>query len=105
VRYDDRVANGPKRMEALASGKIDAIFDEALSTWETKALNSGMCFLPFDDPPLESWRLWISPRAITRMQCSKLDHDVTSLDFSGWLVSRATTFPMKSCERFCHALR
>ena len=43
VRYDDRVANGPKRMEALASGKIDAIFDEALSTWGNEALNSGMC--------------------------------------------------------------
>src|SRR5262245_40794515 len=53
VRYDDRVANGPKRMEALASGKIDAIFDEALSTWGNKALDSGMRFLTLDDPLLE----------------------------------------------------
>ncbi len=105
VRYDDRVANGPKRMEALASGKIDAIFDEALSTWGNEALNSGMCFLPLDDPLLERLDALGFRRApITRMQCSKLDHDVTSLDFSGWLVFTRDDVSHEIVRAFCHAL-
>ena len=105
VRYDDRVANGPKRMEALASGKIDAIFDEALSTWGNEALNSGMCFLPLDDPLLERLDALGFRRApITRMQCSKLDHDVTSLDFSGWLVFTRDDVSHEIVGAFCHAL-
>src|SRR6266498_1796737 len=105
VRYDDRVANGPKRMEALASGRIDAIFDEALSTWGNEALNSGMRFLPLDDPLLERLdAMGFRRAAITRMQCSKLDQDVTSLDFSGWMVFTRDDISHEIVRAFCHAL-
>lgn len=105
VRYDDRVANGPKRMEALASGSIDAIFDEALSTWGNEALNSGMRFLPIDDSLLERLEaMGFRRAAVTKMQCSKLDQDVTTLDFSGWMVFTRADVSDEVVRAFCHAL-
>jgi TRAP-type uncharacterized transport system substrate-binding protein len=105
VRYDDRVANGPKRMEALATGRIDAIFDEALSTWGNEALNSGMRFLPLDDSLLEKLEaMGFRRAAVTRMQCSKLDQEVTTLDFSGWMVFTRADVSDEVVRAFCHAL-
>lgn len=105
VRYDDRVANGPKRMEALANGSIDAIFDEALSTWGNQALNAGMRFLPLEDPLLERLEaMGFRRAAITKRQCSKLEQNVTTLDFSGWMVFTRVDVANEVVRAFCHAL-
>jgi TRAP-type uncharacterized transport system substrate-binding protein len=105
VRYDDRMANGPKRRDALANGRIDAIFDEALNTWGNEALDSGMRFLPIDEPVLERLdAMGFRRAAITKMQCSKVEQDVTTLDFSGWLVFTRAEVSDQVVRAFCQAL-
>src|SRR5262245_20753148 len=105
VRYGDGMADGTKRMEALASGKIDAIFDEALATWGNQALYSGMRFLTLDDPLLDRLdALGFRRATITRRQSSNLDRDVTSLDFSGWMVFTREDVADEVVLAFCQAL-
>ena len=105
VRYDDRVANGPKRMEALASGKIDAIFDEALSTWGNEALNSGMRFLPLDDPLLERLEAWdFAARPSPGCNVPSWIKTLQRLDFSGWMVFTRDDVSDEVVRAFCHAL-
>ncbi len=105
VRYDDRVANGPKRMEALASGRIDAIFDEAVVLWGDQALEAGMRFLSLDGPLLEKLEAMGFRRAtITKKQCPGLNQEISSLDFSGWMVFTRADVPDEVVRAFCRAL-
>jgi TRAP-type uncharacterized transport system substrate-binding protein len=105
VRYDDRVANGPRRMEALASGQIDAISDEAVGLWGDQALEADMRFLSLDEPLLEKLEAMGFRRAtMTKRQCSKLEDDVLTLDFSGWLVFTRADVPDEVVRAFCRGL-
>ena len=105
IRYDDRMANGPVRMNALANGAIDAIFDEAVGTWGNEALAAGMRFLSFAERPLQKLEAMGFRRAtITKSQCSRLNRDVVSLDFSGWMVFTRADVPDEVVRAFCHAL-
>lgn len=105
IRYDDRVANGPIRMKALANGAIDAVFDEAVGTWGNEALAAGMRFLFCAEPLLQKLEAMGFRRAtITKSQCSRLNRDVVSLDFSGWMVFTRADVADEVVRAFCHAL-
>jgi TRAP-type uncharacterized transport system substrate-binding protein len=105
VRYDDRIPHGPNRMQALNEGKIDAIFDEAVGVWGDLALDAGMRFLSLEEPLLKKLEAMGFRRAtITQSQCSRLDREVTSLDFSGWMVFTRADVTDQVVRGFCHAL-
>jgi TRAP-type uncharacterized transport system substrate-binding protein len=105
VRYDDRVANGPERMEALANGQIDAIFDEAVALWGDRALAAGMRFLSLDEPLLKKLeRMGFRRATITSEQCAGLNHDISSIDFSGWMVFTRAGVADEVVRAFCRAL-
>ena len=105
VRYDDRVANGPERMDALARGRIDAVFDEAVGLWGDRALAAGMRFLSLDEPLLEKLEAMGFRRAtITEAQCPGLNQNVSSLDFSGWMVFTRADVADEVVRAFCRAL-
>ena len=87
VRYDPGLPYAPRRINAVESGEIDAIFDEAVNAWGDMALDLNMRFLPLEEPILKKLEAIGYRRApITKAAASKIPNDVMSLDFSGWAV-------------------
>ena len=79
------------RIDAIRSGKANAVFDEGVKSWGPLALQSGMRFLSIDDAVLRKMEKIGFPRAmLTREHYPQMDGDIRTVDFSGW------TF-------FCHA--
>jgi TRAP-type uncharacterized transport system substrate-binding protein len=79
------------RMEAIRSGKANAVFDEGIKSWGATALESGMRFLAVDDAVLRKMeRIGFPSTTLTREHYAGMDRDIRTVDFSGW------TF-------FCHA--
>lgn len=79
------------RMDAIRSGKANAVFDEGVKSWGPTALKSGMRFLTVDDAVLrEMERLGFPSATLMREHYAEMDRDIRTVDFSGW------TF-------FCHA--
>jgi hypothetical protein len=80
-----------ERKEHIEAGEADAVFDEGVKSWGTRALDSGMRFLPVNDAAARHMQKLGFPSAmLTRKHYAKLDRDIRCVDFSGW------TF-------FCHA--
>jgi uncharacterized protein len=79
------------RIDAIGSGKANAVFDEGVKSWGALALASGMRFLPIDDAVLRKMdKIGFPSAMLTRQHYPQMDVDVRTVDFSGW------TF-------FCHA--
>ena len=73
--------------KALLRGEVDAIFDEAASSWVPQALDAGIKILPLAEPTVQSLEAMGYRRAVLpRSAYPKLPDDVLSLDFSGWTV-------------------
>ena len=53
ISYDQPLPNDPTRLGAVERGELDAVFEEAVSTWTNRAAEMGMCFLPVSDEPLK----------------------------------------------------
>jgi hypothetical protein len=73
--------------KALLRGEIDALFDEAATSWVPQALDAGITILPLAEATVArleaiGYRRAVLPRATY----PKLGADVLSLDFSGWTV-------------------
>lgn len=92
VRYDSGLPDEPNRMEAVARGEIDAIFDEAVTvfsrpSWVTMALDLGMSFLSMDEPLMQKLEgLGFRRAIIPKAKYPKLHQDITTVDFSGWAI-------------------
>jgi len=74
-----------RRLEPLARGELDAVFDEGIKVWLNEALAAGL--QPIDPTPDEfarlgalGWRRVTLPKA--RFPGLKRDHD--AIDFGGW---------------------
>lgn len=73
--------------KALLRGEVDAIFDEAATSWVPQALDAGIKILPLAEPTVQSLEAMGYRRALLpRSAFPKLPADVLSLDFSGWTV-------------------
>jgi TRAP-type uncharacterized transport system substrate-binding protein len=73
--------------KALLSGEVDAIFDEAASSWVPQALDAGITILPLAEATVAKLEATGYRRAVLpKTSYPKLPHDVLSLDFSGWTV-------------------
>ncbi len=75
------------KFKALIDGKIDAIFDEAASSWANEALAAGIRILPLSEATVAKLEAMGYRRAVMpKAEFSKLPADVLTLDFSGWTV-------------------
>jgi TRAP-type uncharacterized transport system substrate-binding protein len=105
VRYDAGLPGGPNRIGAVERGEIDAIFDEAVSSWSDPALALGMRILPLEEDLLQRLETIGLRRALlTKAKCSKLVQDVPTIDFSGWPVFTHARVPDEVVTSFCAAL-
>ena len=105
VRLDDEFPNGPNRIEAVARGEIDAVWDEALGMFGTRALDLGMRFLPVDEPQLQQLEgMGLRRVAIPKDAYPTLPADVWTVDFSGWPVFCLESTPDAIVTAFCAAV-
>lgn len=75
----------PRRMEALARGELDAIFDEGLAIWFDEALRMGMVPHELEPEAFEylaslGWKKDIVPAS----EFTHLDNDYAGVNYSGW---------------------
>jgi len=76
----------PERADHINEGRANAVFDEGVKNWGSRALNSGMRFLPISDKVLNRMEKIGLPRApLTPTNFPELGQEVPTLDFSGWL--------------------
>jgi TRAP-type uncharacterized transport system substrate-binding protein len=86
--------NDPRRMNALRSGELEAIFDEGLVTWFDESLKCGMQLIELEPDHFAylaklGWR-----RApIAKGRYPHLTHDHYCIDYSGWPLYANASLP------------
>jgi len=83
-----RVANpsSKERKRQIENGEVDAVFDEGLKSWGTKALASGMRLLSLTDAVLRRLeRIGYTRAPITPKYYPEVQQAIETVDFSGWL--------------------
>ena len=80
--------SSPKRIESIKARRVDAVFDEGLSTkWLEAALDNGYEVLHLDEDVIQGMEALGFKRAvIPRRRFPGLKEDVRTVDFSGWPV-------------------
>lgn len=94
-----------RRLEPLARGEIDAVFDEGIKVWLAEALAAGLVPLPLDEDEFAAmgklgWRRVVLPKA----RFPKLAQDIDTLDFSGWPIYCNASLPDQTAYDVCAAL-
>jgi TRAP-type uncharacterized transport system substrate-binding protein len=94
-----------RRLEPMARGEIDAVFDEGIKVWLAEALAAGLVPLPLDEDEFAAmgklgWRRVALPRA----RFPKLAADIDTLDFSGWPIYCNASLPEQTAYDVCAAL-
>jgi hypothetical protein len=105
VRYDDGLPLKSNRFGAMQKGEVDMIIDEAVRSWITPAVESGMRVLPLDEPMLKKLEaLGLRRAVIPKARYPKLPADVPTLDFSGFAVYTHASVPDAVITSICAAL-
>ena len=96
---------GPKRMQPLQAGTIDAVFDEALIVWLDHALALGYQLLDFTPANLSQmaalgWR----PCTLKPGDYKNLNREYDCLDFSGWPLYCRESLDEKVVVDVCEAV-
>jgi TRAP-type uncharacterized transport system substrate-binding protein len=90
---------------ALVAGELDGIFDEGAGEWLDAALAAGMRVLALDDVALAGLEaLGYRRGLLERSRFPRLAGDVTTLDFSGWILYVRDDAPDDLVGRICAAL-
>ncbi len=94
-----------RRLDALAAGAIDAIFDEGLILWFEQALAAGMKPIPLDEAAFAKlqaigWRRVKIP--VGRFAGLKTDHEC--LDYGGWPLYTRASLPDEDAYKVCAAI-
>jgi TRAP-type uncharacterized transport system substrate-binding protein len=94
----------PRRMSALESGELDAIFDEGLVVWLGEALTHGMEFIELEDAHLAflatlGWR-----RALLAKGKWGAPRDHWCVDYSGWPLYAHEGMPEETAYDIARAL-
>jgi TRAP-type uncharacterized transport system substrate-binding protein len=94
-----------RRLDPLARGEIDAVFDEGIKVWLNEALAAGL--VPLEIEPAEfdalgqlGWRRVVLPKA----RFPGLARDFDTLDFSGWPIYTSASLPEQMAYDICGAL-
>jgi TRAP-type uncharacterized transport system substrate-binding protein len=100
--------NGPphdrRRMDAIASGELDAIFDEGIPLWLDDALGAGVRPVTLEDETFShlnaiGWRRVVIPAGTF----SNLHEDYASIDYSGWPLYTREALPDETAYKVCAA--
>jgi len=94
-----------RRLQPMARGEIDAVFDEGIKVWLNEALAAGLEPIGFDASEYEQlgelgWRRVTIPKPVF----PGLTHDVETLDFSGWPIYCNASLPEQTAYDICAAV-
>jgi TRAP-type uncharacterized transport system substrate-binding protein len=94
-----------RRLEPMARGEIDAVFDEGIKVWLNEALAAGLVPLELDAGEFDAmgqlgWRKVVLPKA----RFGGLTKDFDTLDFSGWPIYCNASLPDQVAYDICAAL-
>jgi TRAP-type uncharacterized transport system substrate-binding protein len=94
-----------RRLEPMARGEIDAVFDEGIKVWLAEALAANLAPIGFDASEYQQlgklgWRRVTLPRSVF----SGLLHDVDTIDFSGWPIYCNASLPEQTAYDICAAV-
>src|SRR5580692_4749673 len=94
-----------RRLQPMARGEIDAVFDEGIKVWLNEALAAGLEPIGFDASEYEQlgklgWRRVTIPKLVF----PGLPHDVDTIDFSGWPIYCNASLPDQTAYDICAAV-
>jgi TRAP-type uncharacterized transport system substrate-binding protein len=94
-----------RRLEPMARGELDAVFDEGIKVWLNEALAAGLAPIELETGEFEAmqrlgWRRVPLPKA----RFPGLARDVDTLDFSGWPIYARASLPDETAYDICGAL-
>jgi TRAP-type uncharacterized transport system substrate-binding protein len=94
-----------RRLEPLARGELDAVFDEGIKVWLNEALAAGLIPVEFDAGEYDAlgklgWRRVQLPKA----RFPGLAKDVDTIDFSGWPIYSSASLAEQTAYDICGAL-
>jgi TRAP-type uncharacterized transport system substrate-binding protein len=94
-----------RRLDPLAAGALDAVFDEGIKVWLPQAIAAGLeplevATAEFDAMGKLGWRKVILPTARFR----GLKRDCEAIDFSGWPIYTRADLPDETAYEVCGAL-
>jgi TRAP-type uncharacterized transport system substrate-binding protein len=94
-----------ERLDGMANGTINAVFDEGIKSWGRIALDGGMRFLPLSDKAtahLEALGWPVGPIPTTLFP--NLKQEVAGASFSGWPIFVRTNLPDETAYQMAKAL-
>ena len=94
-----------RRLDPMARGEIDAVFDEGIKVWLNEALAAGLQPIVLTDDEFAAmgklgWRRVLLPKA----RFPDLSRDMDALDFSGWPIYASAALPDQVAYDICAAL-
>ncbi len=95
-----------RRLNALKSEAIDAVFDEGIGMWLDAALEAGMKPLKLEPAIMEKlqaigWRKAVLPKKVH----TRLAADTEVIDYSGWPLYADASLPPELAYKVCGALQ
>lgn len=97
--------NRPSRIERVAAGELDAIFEEGVIVWANRAVEVGMRFLDIDEEHLTVLeREGFTRGTLEKLRFDRLPSDVATVDFSGWPIYTRIDAPDLLIRKFCEAM-
>lgn len=95
----------PRRRAAIASGEVNAVFDEGIKSWGQTALDNGFRYLPIEGIVLKRMIAYgYRPARLTREHFKGIDRDVPTLDFSGWPMIVHADMPDDVAYALCESI-
>jgi TRAP-type uncharacterized transport system substrate-binding protein len=94
-----------RRLQPLARGEIDAVFDEGIKVWLNEALAAGLVPVQPDESEFAAmgklgWRRVV----LLKARFPQLAKDVDTFDFSGWPIYANASLPEQTAYDICAAL-
>ena len=95
----------PLRRATIASGAINAIFDEGIKSWGQTALDNGFRYLPVDGAVLRPLAaMGYRSVMMSKLSFRGMSEDVQTLDFSGWPMIVRADMPDAVAYALCEAI-
>lgn len=99
-----------KRLEALRTGEIDAVFDEGMKSWLDAGMAAGLRPIAFEEPVLRElealgWRRAGIPAGGPGGQFPHLAEACVGIDYGGWPLYSRADLPENEVYLICEALQ
>jgi hypothetical protein len=105
LHYTPGLGNAPGRLDAVPSGKIDLVIDEAFGGLARTAIDLGLRLIPIEESKLQELeKMGFSRSRVTKDEFPGLEEDHDAIDFSGWPVFCLDSTPDDLVTAFCAAL-